>query len=741
MKKITLLFTLIFGFSAFAQLSQDFEGAFPPTDWTVESTSPVETWQQNTLGIGTGNSAQVLYDFSQDESLISPVFTVPTGNSVLTFDVSLSYYWSIDPNENYDAIVSISSDGGFSWTQVWDETLLGVFNNYQTYSIVVPLTAYSGQTNVKLKFQYFGDDGASLDFDNIIVMPAPASVPNCVSVVSPLDAATNVATGVVTFEWAPSTTGEVATSYDLYSGLTAGNVTNLVGNYSTTTTDITVTGFSTTFYWKVIAKNLAGEAIGCSEWSFTTGANPGYCLNGVLYPTATFTPNCNGLDNAITTAAYAGEYSNVNVVSGTIYTFNSGTTDFITIANEAGDTSILAGATPQTWTSNLDGVVRFYSHIDENCGEEAVARTRSVSCGTFVPLANDNLADAQPITCGNLYSGDTSIATIDEANATQFFGVDLDAPNVWFSYTGTGITETVTLNLCGSSYDTSVLVLTGTSGNLTAIAGNDDDNTCGAGHTLNSRISFTSDGITTYNIVVEGYNPASVGAFTMDVTCASVTPPAVPNQTCALALDVLVDGVDVSSDNSFGDASATQPACDLFGSIQDVWFSFIAPATGTVDCLVTNGTLTSVNLATYSGVCGSLVSVSCTSNQTTATTASLTALNAGETYYVQVWSLPSEQGTFTLRLTDPNLATEAFDTTNFNAYPNPLSTKNGNVLNLSYNKNISKVAVYNLIGQEVATKSINANQSQIDMSNLSSGTYLVKVTADNQVKTIKVIKE
>jgi len=39
------------------------------------------------------------------------------------------------------------------------------------------------------------------------------------------------------------------------------------------------------------------------------------------------------------------------------------------------------------------------------------------------------------------------------------------------------------------------------------------------------------------------------------------------------------------------------------------------------------------------------------------------------------------------------------------------------------------------------TKSTSANLSQIDMSNLAKGTYLIKVTADNQMKTIKVIKE
>ena len=82
-------------------------------------------------------------------------------------------------------------------------------------------------------------------------------------------------------------------------------------------------------------------------------------------------------------------------------------------------------------------------------------------------------------------------------------------------------------------------------------------------------------------------------------------------------------------------------------------------------------------------------------------------------------------------------STSFFNDKNFTYYPNPVK----NVLNLSYTKNISNVTVFNLLGQQISTKAVNANQSKIDMSNLASGTYLVKVTADNQVKTIKVIKQ
>ena len=81
------------------------------------------------------------------------------------------------------------------------------------------------------------------------------------------------------------------------------------------------------------------------------------------------------------------------------------------------------------------------------------------------------------------------------------------------------------------------------------------------------------------------------------------------------------------------------------------------------------------------------------------------------------------------------LGTGTLHTNAFNFYPNPVK----NILNIN-TQNISNVAVFNLLGQQVATKA-TSNNSQIDMSALASGTYLVKVTADNQVKTIKVIKE
>lgn len=86
---------------------------------------------------------------------------------------------------------------------------------------------------------------------------------------------------------------------------------------------------------------------------------------------------------------------------------------------------------------------------------------------------------------------------------------------------------------------------------------------------------------------------------------------------------------------------------------------------------------------------------------------------------------------------ESTLSAPSFNTADFKAYPNPVK----NFLNLSYTQDISDVAVFNLLGQQVLTKKVNATESQIDMSNLSQGTYLVKVTVGDQVKTVKVMKQ
>lgn len=89
---------------------------------------------------------------------------------------------------------------------------------------------------------------------------------------------------------------------------------------------------------------------------------------------------------------------------------------------------------------------------------------------------------------------------------------------------------------------------------------------------------------------------------------------------------------------------------------------------------------------------------------------------------------------FAVELVD--LSTGNFDSANFKFYPNPVN----DILTVSYSNVISEIVVYNLLGQQVLTTKPNTTQTQVDLSNLNAGTYMVKVTSDEVTKTVKVVK-
>lgn len=82
-----------------------------------------------------------------------------------------------------------------------------------------------------------------------------------------------------------------------------------------------------------------------------------------------------------------------------------------------------------------------------------------------------------------------------------------------------------------------------------------------------------------------------------------------------------------------------------------------------------------------------------------------------------------------------NIYENTFD--GFSYYPNPTSDK----LSLNSMKNIESVAFYNMLGQKVMETKIGATSSDIELSNLSTGTYIMKVAIDSQIGTFKVLKK
>ncbi|MCZ4320281.1 T9SS type A sorting domain-containing protein [Aequorivita viscosa] len=70
-------------------------------------------------------------------------------------------------------------------------------------------------------------------------------------------------------------------------------------------------------------------------------------------------------------------------------------------------------------------------------------------------------------------------------------------------------------------------------------------------------------------------------------------------------------------------------------------------------------------------------------------------------------------------------------------YPNPVE----NVLHLNSIEAIDSVAVYTITGQKVSNVTFNENRTELNLSNLASGVYLVKVLSNGSVENLKVVKQ
>ena len=67
-----------------------------------------------------------------------------------------------------------------------------------------------------------------------------------------------------------------------------------------------------------------------------------------------------------------------------------------------------------------------------------------------------------------------------------------------------------------------------------------------------------------------------------------------------------------------------------------------------------------------------------------------------------------------------------------NIYPNPVTA----LLNITDAQTINQIIITDLLGQVVYSKDVNSYNLQVDMSNLSSGLYFIKVNGD-QVRKIE----
>jgi len=206
-------------------------------------------------------------------------------------------------------------------------------------------------------------------------------------------------------------------------------------------------------------------------------------------------------------------------------------------------------------------------------------------------------------------------------------------------------------------------------------------------------------------------------------------------------------GEDVFGDTTNATIAEAVADCDEYPNdvttSAGIWYTFVAEDNMLVSFSTCGSADFDSSIGIYSGTPGSLVCVVANDDGEDCPGYSSNLENfqgtPGETYYVRVYGYSaSSVGTFTMYMTctdTAGIAEAAID--GFSMYPNPVE----DTLNLNAATTIDAVSVYNMLGQEVLVATPSTTQVQMDMSNLQTGAYIVKVQAGTQVGSYNLIKE
>ncbi len=106
-------------------------------------------------------------------------------------------------------------------------------------------------------------------------------------------------------------------------------------------------------------------------------------------------------------------------------------------------------------------------------------------------------------------------------------------------------------------------------------------------------------------------------------------------------------GTNVAATNTAG---VPAPGCASYSG-QDVWFTVVVPATGSIMVNTNSGSMTDSGMAFYTGTCGSLTLVECDDDDSGNGNMSMISrggLTPGSTLYIRIWDYAGGTGTFSI---------------------------------------------------------------------------------------------
>jgi hypothetical protein len=624
--------------------------------------------------------------------------------------------------------------------------------------------------NEVLAFRHSGAPAYSVLIDDVAWEPVPMTLPSCASnFVATIDPSCGNFATQLTWDAATDADG-----YNLTIGTTAGGNDILDAQNIGGATSYSYSGtFNTTYYYKVIPFNFVGNAAGCTEESFTTFATGCYCTS---LPTSN---DGSGITNV--------QIGPIDFPTADV-TYVDNTATPVDLAQGISNNVQISFATGFTYGTNI------WIDFNDNLTFDD---TELVFSGTSL-ATNPTIFDASFVVPADATLGNhrMRIGTADSGQATPnpcfsgTYGVTLDflanitpqpsclAPTLLIASDVTSSTAIVSWTESASTPANGYEYFISTT-NAVPLATDTATGSVSAGITVVDLINLSP--ASTYYVWVRSLcSNTDTSAWSSSVTFATA---------CATVVPLYIQDFATFAPACWSRAAAGDVTTGPTGTANGIWAADGFLNVGTTEAIKVN--LYSLNRigwmisptadlslgnysvsfdygvttwnATTASAMGSddtvqlLISEDDGATWTVLTTfdASSAVAETNQTFAVNLSSV-SSSAKFAFVATDGivndaedydffidnfkidiGLANTTFDKSNFTYYPNPVK----DVLNLSYTNNISNVAVFNLIGQQMSSKTVKANHSKVDMSNLASGTYLVKVTSDNQVKTIKVIKE
>lgn len=151
-------------------IEEGFDASFPPSGWQLSTTNVNYTWMQANTSGNNFNTVDPSSMYSalcpwvaqnQDEWLITPSFSLGQGNAFIRFWAGYSTNWLSFATLK----LHISTDNAKTWTQIWQAE-----NDGQPWGWrerIIDLTSYGNQQNLKLGWQYLGNDGDLVGIDGV----------------------------------------------------------------------------------------------------------------------------------------------------------------------------------------------------------------------------------------------------------------------------------------------------------------------------------------------------------------------------------------------------------------------------------------------------------------------------------------------------------------------------------------------------------------------------------------------